>query len=771
MRRADLSIGGMHCASCANVLTKALKKVDGVKDANVNYATEQATVEYDEGKAKISDLVQAVEKKGYKATPLNQEEEKKEGEKKEEGKKITVDEKIESEESHVEAKAKKVNPYEIREKREKEELSKLTKLFHLSLIFSIPALIIGMFFMRDGLGYFGYYLPGSMGLLFVLATPVQFIVGARFYKSAWIALKNGSANMDTLIAIGTSAAYFYSVFIVFYAMEPEGQYFEAATTIITLIILGKLFETRAKGKTSEAIKKLVGLSPKIATVIRAGKEMKIAIDDVKLNDIILVRPGEKIPVDGVITEGHSSIDESMITGESIPVGKKTGDEVIGATINKHGSFKFKATKIGENTTLSRIVKLIEDAQGTKAPIQRFADLISAYFVPVIIVIALVSFIVWTFLEGVGFGIVIAVAILIIACPCALGLATPTAIMVGTGKGAQHGILIKGGEALETAHKLKYVLFDKTGTITKGEPALTDLVPAKGIIKDHLLQVAASIEQGSEHPLAEAIVEHAKKQKTTLKKTSDFKAIPGHGISAKIGSETYYFGNAKLMNEHKIKFDSLKKKMEELEGEGKTAMLLSTKKEFLGVVAVADVIKDTSKEAVQSLQKLGLEVYMITGDNKRTAHAIAKQAGIKNVFAEVLPEDKAGYVKKLQNNGEFKVAMVGDGINDSPALAQADIGIAMGSGTDVAMETGNIVLMKNDLRDVPKAIKLSKLTMRKIKQNLFWAFIYNVLGVPIAAGVLYYPTGMLLSPVIAGAAMALSSVSVVTNSLLLKKKRL
>jgi len=754
MEKTDISIGGMHCASCAAVLTRALKKTEGVTSANVNYGTERATVEYDSQKVNVAELANVIKKKGYEATPLNQE--------------ATNVKKTETE--NVEP-SKKVDPYELKRKREKREINHLKRLFHISLLFSIPAFIVGMFFMEDGLFFIGFEMPMAMMIVFVLATPVQFVVGAQFYKGAWNALKNKTANMDTLIALGTSAAYFYSLYIVFYAVEQTGQYFEAASTIITLILMGKLLETTAKGKTSEAIKKLVGLTPKTATVVRNGKEITIPIDEVKLDELIIVKPGQKIPVDGEIIEGTSSVDESMITGESMPVAKKKGDVIIGATMNKHGSFRFKATKIGENTTLSRIVKLIEDAQGKKAPIQRIADLISAYFVPIILVIALTSFVFWGFFTslGIGFGIIAAVSVLVIACPCSLGLATPTAIMVGTGKGASAGILIKGGEALETAHKLKYVIFDKTGTITKGEPNVTDIVPTKKLSKNVLLQVAATIEQGSEHPLAEAIVQDAKNNKIKLGKVSNFEAIPGHGITAKVNKNTFYFGNAKLMHKQSIKTDKIREQLHKLESEGKTAMILASKKEIMGIIAVADVIKETSASAVKNLEKLGIKVYMITGDNQRTAKAIAKQAGIKNVFAEVLPEDKANYVKKLQQDG--KVAMVGDGINDSPALAQADIGIAMGSGTDVAMESGNIVLMKNDLQDVPKAIKLSKMTMAKIKQNLFWAFIYNVLGVPIAAGVLYPSTGLLLSPVIAGAAMAMSSVSVVTNSLLLKRKKL
>ncbi|MFC1648134.1 heavy metal translocating P-type ATPase [Nanoarchaeota archaeon] len=754
MKETQLSIGGMHCASCSNILTRALKKVEGVQDANVNYSTEQASVSFDPAVSKIQDLINAVEKKGYTAESFEEPKEEKQ----------QIAKKNDSE-------PKKVDPHELKAKREKKELEDLKRLFYISLIFSVPAFIVGMFFMEDSLFFTGFEMPLGMLLLFVLATPVQFVVAARFYKGAWMALKNKTSNMDTLIVMGTTAAYFYSIYVVFFAIEQSGQYFEAATTIITLILMGKLLEMIAKGKTSDAIKKLMGLAPKTAHVIRGNKEMQIPIDEVVVSDIILVKPGEKIPVDGQIVEGRTSIDESMVTGESIPIEKSTGDLVVGGTINKHGSFRFKATKVGANTTLARIVKLIEEAQGKKAPIQRFADVISSYFVPIVLIIAFIAFAYWNWfsIEGIGFAIIAAVSILVIACPCALGLATPTAIMVGTGLGAKYGVLIKGGDALESAHKLKYVIFDKTGTITKGDPTVTDITPTSKISKEKLLHVAASIEQGSEHPLADAIVGYAKAKKVALSKSTDFEAIPGHGIKAKIDRQSYNLGNTKLMAKAGVNISGVKTKMHELESQGKTAMILSNSKKVLGIIAVADTIKETSAKAMSELKSLGIDVYMISGDNERTAKAIAKQAGIDHVFAGVLPQEKADYVKKLQAKG--KVAMVGDGINDSPALAQADIGIAMGSGTDVAMETGNIVLMKDDLMDVAKAIKLSKLTMGKIKQNLFWAFIYNVIGVPIAAGVFYYWTGWLLSPILAGGAMAMSSVSVVSNSLLLKTKKL
>ncbi len=720
----------MHCASCAAIVNKALSKTEGVKEANVNFSTSKALVTFDEKKLDEKKLVQIVKGKGYGAELIQDHEDP-----------------------------------EKQAKLQSAEIKKVRDLFLTSLVFTVPAFIIGMVLM-----WFGVEVPYKEYLLWLLATPVQFYVGWQFYKGTWHSLKNKTANMDTLIAVGTSAAYLYSVYVVLFAPQ-LGQYFETSAILITLVVLGKYLEAAAKGKTSEAIKKLIGLSPKIATVIRKGKEIRISVDDVVVGDIIVVKPGEKIPVDGKVVEGDSSVDESMITGESIPVEKKKGDKVIGGTINKHGSLRFVATKVGENTTLSHIIRLIEDAQGKKAPIQRFADVVSAYFVPIVIIIAIATFLVWHFAldKEFSFALITSVAVLVIACPCALGLATPTAIMVGTGKGAKHGILIKGGEALETAHKLSFVVFDKTGTITKGTPEVTDIIPLNKEKEEKILKIAASVEKPSEHPLAEAIVKKAKAGKIALGKVTAFKAIPGYGIKAKLNEKQYYFGNAKHMKENRIDVRKIGDKVRLLEEQGKTVMMLAENKKLIGIIAVADTIKQSSKEAVQKLEHMGVTVYMITGDNVRTARAIAKQAGIEHVFAEVLPDQKAGYVKTLQKKG--KVAMVGDGINDAPALAQADIGIAMGSGTDVAMETGNIVLMRNDLLDVPKAIRLSKVTMSKIKQNMFWALFYNVLGIPIAAGILYPATGWLLSPIIAGGAMALSSVSVVTNSLMLKYKSL
>ena len=732
--KADLDIQGMHCASCATLINRSLSKAQGVTEANVNYAAAKARVVFDESKLSVQELIKIVQSKGYDAV-LN------------EGKVDVVQ----------------------REKAQKLELDRIKTSLLISAGFAVPAFIIGMVLMPLKIE-----IPYSGFILFLLATPVQFIVGSDIYRSFWVALKNKSANMDSLIAIGTSAAYLFSVYAIFF--KPElGQYFETSAILITFVMLGRYLEAIAKGKTSEAIKKLMSLSPKTATVLRKGKELVIAVDDVEVGDILLVKPGEKIPVDGIIMEGNSAVDESMITGESIPIEKKKGDAVVGATINKHGSFKFKATKVGENTTLASIIRLIEDAQGKKAPIQRFADTIANYFVPVVILIALLTFVIWFFIVGKSFtfAMITAVAVLVIACPCALGLATPTAIIVGTGKGAKNGILIKGADSLETAHKIKYAIFDKTGTLTTGQPEVTELISFdKGYSGQKLLQLAASIEKPSEHPLADAIVKDAKDKYIKLSDVKSFKAIPGHGVNATLAGKTYYFGNLRLMAKQEIKLTaSQSSKLRELEEQGKTVMILSNKTKILGYVAVADTIKENSKAAVKRLQDIGVDVYMITGDNSRTAKAIAQQAGIKeeNVFSEVLPEDKAGYVMHLQKKGP--VMMVGDGINDAPALAAADIGIAMGSGTDVAMETGNIVLMRNDLSDVPKAIKLSKQTMSKIKQNMFWALFYNVLGIPIAAGILYPFTGWLLSPIIAGGAMALSSVSVVSNSLLLKNTKL
>lgn len=599
---------------------------------------------------------------------------------------------------------------------------------------------------------------------FALATPVQFYAGWQFYVDSYYNLRSGSANMSVLVALGTSAAYFYSLAgLLFPDLGVTGLYFETSAVLITLILLGKLLEARAKGRTSEAIKKLMGLQPKTARVVRDGAEIDIPIEQVKVGDIIVVRPGEKIPVDGIVREGRSAVDESMITGESMPVEKGPGDEVVGATINKHGTFKVEATKVGKDTALAQIIRVVEEAQASKAPIQRLADVVSAYFVPAVVGVAVIAFIGWYIATG-DFtrALLNMTAVLVIACPCALGLATPTAIMVGTGKGAENGILFKGGEHLEKAHELNAVVLDKTGTITKGEPEVTDVIAFGEFDETALLEWVARAEKASEHPLAQAIVASAQAKDIALEDAAAFEAIPGHGIRAEIDGRAVLVGNRKLMHDHGIDIGPVQGDMESLEGEGKTAMLAAVDGQLAGLIAVADTVKESAAEAIAVLQGMGLRVMMLTGDNRRTAHAIARQVGIRteDVIAEVLPEDKAGVVEKLQAQG-LKVAMVGDGINDAPALAKADVGIAIGTGTDVAIEAADITLMSGDLRGIVAAIRMSRATMTKIKQNLFWALIYNTIGIPFAAfGI--------LSPIIAGAAMAFSSVSVVTNSSLLKR---
>lgn len=735
VKKESYKITGMHCASCATNIENAVKKVSGVDSANVNFANEKLTVGFEGGRKIEADVVKTVKKLGYTAS----------------------------------------KPESIGQERDakNKEIQKLIRKFFFALLLSLPILIISMPQLLMPLGINVEMLmdfPGRKLLLFALTTPIQFGIGWQFYKGAWAAAKNRASNMDTLVAIGTSAAYFYSVATTF-AIEGDA-YYEIAALLITFIILGKYLEARAKGNANEAIKKLMGMQAKTAKVRRNGKEIDMPIEEVKVGDIVIVRPGEKIPVDGVITKGTTSIDESMISGESIPVEKNIGDKVIGATINKNGAIEFKTIQIGEGTMLAQIVKLIEEAQGSKAPIQRIADKISYYFVPTVIALSLITFIAWYFIVGQGFlaSMLFAVAVVVIACPCALGLATPTAIMVGTGKGAENGILIKSGEALETAQKLNVIIFDKTGTLTHGKPEVTDIV-AFLTNKDEVLKLAASLEKLSEHPLAEAIVKKAEGENLKLLEAKKFKAVPGHGVEGVINGKRIFLGNRKLFKDEKINIDEkLESTLEKLENEGKTAMIVGESKKIIGVIAVADTLKENSSDAIQMLKKMGLETVMITGDNERTAKAIAEEVGISHVLSEVLPEDKANEVKKLQSEGKV-VAMVGDGINDAVALTQADIGIALGSGTDVALESGEVVLIKNDLRDVVKSIKLSRATMRKIKQNLFWAFFYNVAGIPIAAGVLFPLTGWLLKPELAGAAMALSSVSVVTNSIMLRKKNI
>lgn len=742
-REIIVPIGGMTCASCAKTIEKSIKKLDGVKEVSVNFATEKAKVIYDPEKVRLSQIKDAVAKAGYKALEI------------ETGKEINED-----------------------KNRRQQEMKTLFNKFIVATIFTIPLLYIAMGHLL-GLKLPEIIEPMMNPLNFAvvqlaLSIPV-IIAGYKFYTIGFSKLIRREPNMDSLIAMGTGAAFIYGVYAVYRIAMGETRfagelYFETAGVIIALILLGKYLEAVTKGKTSEAIKKLMGLAPKTATVIHDGQETTIPIEEVEVGDVIVVKPGEKIPVDGEVIEGLTSVDESMLTGESIPVEKKQGDKVIGASINKTGSIQFKATKVGSETALAQIIKLVEDAQGSKAPIAKLADIISGYFVPVVFVIAIVSALAWLIGgQPLVFALTIFISVLVIACPCALGLATPTAIMVGTGKGAEYGVLIKGGEALETTHKIKTIVFDKTGTITEGRPEVTNIVTYGNIDENLLLQMAASAEKGSEHPLGEAIVRGAESRGLETKKVESFNAIPGHGIEVKIDDKEMLLGNKKLMVDRNIGLGNAEQESDRLAEEGKTPMYIAMNGELAGIIAVADVVKENSKRAIEALHHMGIEVAMITGDNRRTAEAIAKQVGIDRVLAEVLPQDKANEVKKLQDEGR-KVAMVGDGINDAPALAQADIGIAIGSGTDVAMESADIVLMRSDLMDVPTAIQLSKRTIRNIKQNLFWAFGYNTAGIPVAAGLLYLFGGPLLSPIIAGAAMAFSSVSVLLNALRLKRFR-
>lgn len=735
IKNYSFKVEGMTCSACANRVERVTKKASGVENSSVNFATEKLNITFDENKISVNELKSIVEKAGYN---------------------LIVEEKKESS-------TKKIPDYK-----------KLWYRFILSIIFTIPLLIISMGHMV------GMHLPHIIDPMInplnfaitqlALTIPVM-IIGYKFYLIGFKNLFKLSPNMDSLIAIGTSAAVIYGLFAIYkinigdheYAMH---LYFESAAVILTLITLGKYLEAVSKGKTSDAIKKLMGLAPKTANIIRDGKELTIPIEEVKVFDIVIVKPGEKLPVDGEVVEGNTSIDESMLTGESIPVEKTIGSKVIGASINKTGFIKYKATKVGDDTALAQIIKLVEDAQGTKAPIAKLADIISAYFVPTVIGLAIIAALAWYISgESAVFSLTIFIAVLVIACPCALGLATPTAIMVGTGKGAENGVLIKGGEALETAYKVETIVFDKTGTITEGKPKVTNII-TKDISESEILSLAASAEKGSEHPLGEAIVKAAEEKSIGIKDIEDFKAIPGHGIEVKIDSRIVLLGNKKLMSERKIELGGLEDKSNKLAEEGKTPMFLAIDNEIKGIVAVADTVKENSKKAIEAIHNMGIKVAMITGDNEKTAKAIAKEVGIDIILAEVLPEDKANEVKKLQT-GNKKVAMVGDGINDAPALVQADVGIAIGSGTDVAMESADIVLMRSDLLDVIKAIQLSKATINNIKQNLFWAFGYNVLGIPVAMGVLHIFGGPLLNPMIAAGAMSLSSVSVLLNALRLR----
>lgn len=738
--KKTFSIKGMHCASCVLILERALKKVEGVSQANVNLATTRATVTYDPQKVTNEHLASAVSNVGYEAM---------------------VNEELKSEEDE--------------QKEKQKELKDLRLKVIVSLI--LGALILW--------GSFPVLMDTAPTILqnflvqWLLATPVQFWAGWGFYRATVSALRHRTANMDTLVVVGTTVAYVYSAFVAVLPKVVESigvepfPYFDVAAIIIGLILLGRYFEAKAKASTSEAIKKLIGLQAKTARVIRNGKEVDLPINEVEIGDIIRVRPGEKIPVDGIIVDGESSIDESMVTGESIPTDKTKDDVVVGATMNKTGSFTFKATKVGQETMLAQIIKLVQEAQGSKAPIQRLADLVSSYFVPIVIMLAIATFVVWYDFgptPALTFALLNTVAVLIIACPCAMGLATPTAIMVGTGKGAEHGILIKDAESLETAHKIKTIIFDKTGTLTKGKPEVTDVVPVDSLSKEELLKLAGSIEKGSEHSLAEAIVKDAEAKGLNLSKVEKFQTIPGHGVEGVVNGRRVVFGNKRLMDKEKIDVSRATNEISKMENGGKTVMMLGVDGKLAGLIAVADIIKESAQEGLAALQKLGIEVAMITGDNQRTANAIGRSLGIVRVLAEVLPDQKEAEVRKIQAEGKV-VAMVGDGINDAPALAAADVGIAMGSGTDVAIEAADITLINKDLKSVAAAIVLSKKTMKTIRMNLVWAFGYNVILIPVAMGVLYPLWGVLLNPIFASVAMATSSVSVVSNSLLLKRKKI
>lgn len=736
--KKDFKVTGMTCAACSSRVERVLNKMEGVTKAEVNLATEDLHVDYDDSKLNTQDIIGKIEKAGYGAYEVKED-------------------------------------TKIDETDKEEAINSLKKRFVLSLVFAVPLLYISMGHMM------GAPLPNIINpmdnamnfalIQLILVIPVM-IVGRKFFISGFKNLVHLSPNMDSLIAIGTSAAFLYGIYAIVKIAGGDTHfsmdlYFESGATILTLITLGKYLEAKTKGKTSEAIKKLMGLAPKKATIIVDGVEKVISIDEVKVGDVILVKPGEKLPVDGEIIEGTTTIDESMLTGESIPIDKNIGDKVFGASINKFGMFKYKATKVGKDTALAQIIKLVEQAQGSKAPIAKMADIISGYFVPTVITLAVISSIVWAISgKGLEFSLTIFIAVLVIACPCALGLATPTAIMVGTGKGAENGILIKSGVALEGAHKINTVVFDKTGTITEGKPKVTDIV-TKGLSEDELLRYAFSAEKGSEHPLGEAIVVAGIERELELFEIASFKSVPGEGIVTLINNKNILIGNNKLMKNNNINITSVENDVKLLASQGKTPMYMAIDGNLAGVIAVADTLKSNSKKAVEALHKLGIEVVMLTGDNEKTAQAIAKEVGIDKVVSDVLPGDKANEVKRLQDEGK-NVAMVGDGINDAPALAMANIGIAIGSGTDVAIESADIVLMRSDILDVVGAIQLSKATIKNIKENLGWAFGYNTLGIPVAMGILYAFGGPLLNPMIAAFAMSFSSVSVLLNALRLKR---
>ncbi|MUG99066.1 heavy metal translocating P-type ATPase [Scytonema sp. UIC 10036] len=764
MENAILKLRGMSCASCAKSVEKAISSVVGVNECIVNFGAEQATIEYDPGKTDLQVIQNVVSEAGYSAYPLQQQN-------------TLVEDDVE----------KRVRSQEIRV---------LTRKVAISGILS-AVLVIGSIPMMTGL-----HVPlipmwlHNPWLQLVVTSPILFWCGASFYVNAWKALKRRAATMDTLVVLGTTTAYVYSLFPTFFphwytsqGLSPD-VYYEAAAVIISLILLGRLLETRAKSQTGEAIRKLIGLQAKTARLIRRGREIDIPIEEVQVGDVILVRPGEKIPVDGKVLEGTSTVDEAMITGESVPIKKQPGDEVIGSTINKTGSFKFQATRVGKDTVLAQIVQLVQQAQGSKAPIQRLADQVTGWFVPVVIAIALLTFIIWFNVTGnLSLSLITTVGVLIIACPCALGLATPTSVMVGTGKGAENGILIKSAESLELAHKIQTIVLDKTGTITQGKPTVTDFVTVNGTANSHemkLLQLAASVERYSEHPLAEAIVRYAESQEVQLAAVKDFEAIAGSGVQGIVSNRFVQLGTQRWMEELSIPTQALQQDKERLEYLGKTAVWIAVDGQIQGLIGISDAIKPTSAQAVKALQKLGLEVVMLTGDNRRTAESIAREVGINRVLAEVRPEQKAAVIQSLQKQGlgnrdwglgqkrfpnrQSIVAMVGDGINDAPALAQADVGIAIGTGTDVAIAASDITLISGDLLSIVTAIQLSRATINNIRQNLFFAFIYNVAGIPIAAGILFPIFGWLLNPIIAGAAMAFSSVSVVTNALRLRNFR-
>ncbi|KAB8314931.1 copper-translocating P-type ATPase [Tolypothrix campylonemoides VB511288] len=746
MENATLKLRGMSCASCARNIENTIRSVPGVNECNVNFGAEQAIVEYDPKKTNLEAIQGAVDEAGYSAYPLEEQN-------------------LMAGEDDAEKTA-----------RLQESRLLLRKVVVGGVIGVV--LVIGSLPMMTGL-----HLPfipvwlHNPWLQLVLATPVLFWCGADFFKNAWKAFKRHTATMDTLVALGTGTAYIYSLFATVFPSFFTAQglmpdvYYEAAVVIIALILLGRSLENRAKGQTSEAIRKLIGLQARTARLIRNGREVDVPIAEVMIGDVILVRPGEKIPVDGEVISGTSTVDEAMVTGESVAVKKQPGDEVIGATINKTGSFKFRATRVGKDTVLAQIVQLVQQAQGSKAPIQRLADQVTGWFVPVVIAIALLTFIIWfNFMGNPTLALIATVGVLIIACPCALGLATPTSIMVGTGKGAENGILIKGAESLELAHKIQTIVLDKTGTITQGQPTVTDFVTIKGAANGNeikLLQLAASVERNSEHPLAEAVVRYAQSQEVALADVREFEAIAGTGVQGIVSNRQVQIGTQHWMEELGIDTQALQHDKERLEYLGKTAIWIAVDGEIQGLMGISDAIKPTSTQAIRALQKLRLEVVMLTGDNRRTAESIAREVGIKRVLAEVRPDQKAATVQKLQSEGKI-VAMVGDGINDAPALAQADVGIAIGTGTDVAIAASDITLISGDLQGIVTAIQLSRATIRNIRQNLLFAFIYNVAGIPIAAGLLFPVFGWLLNPIIAGAAMAFSSVSVVTNALRLRK---